>query len=164
MGLAGPNHHLVLCCFAGFLARVHELYAVWRPLCPTRLCSSAIIGASRPSTSDFSHRSKSPARLTEKARCLPSRDRLGPTEVLPVAVIAWPLSARRPRVASNGKSQLRVCCDFAVNANRRPSLETAKSKSGPDPVVSRSIAVARNVPGSMASFQILTASLLPHSK
>src|SRR5882724_1042093 len=129
---------------------------------PVRLYSSAIIGTSRPSTSDFSHRPQAPARITEKATCPPSRDRFGNKAVLPAVVIGWPASVMRPVVASNGKSQFRICCDFAVKANRRPSLETAKLPSGPGPVVSRSSAVARNVSGSTIIFQMLIAPLYPH--
>src|SRR6266704_3050517 len=44
MGLTGPNHHLVRRCFAGFLARVHELRTVGRPLCS---CAIIFVGDNR---------------------------------------------------------------------------------------------------------------------
>src|SRR5690242_4570437 len=95
----------------------------------------------------------------KKATLLPSRDRLGLGDLIPGEVICLPLPPVRPLVASNGKSQLRICSDFDVNANRLPSGETPISVSGPGPVVKRSIAVARSVSGSMVIFQMFLAPL-----
>ena len=158
MGLAGPNHHLVRRCFAGFLARVYELHAVWRPLWPdaTMFVSdnrnfASIQERFLPQLIDPTAASRKKQGACRRATGLVPRRSSRPP------LSADPCQLMRPRLASNGKSQLRVCCDFAVKASRRPSLETAKSTSGPDPVVSRSTAVARNVSGSMAIFQMLIA-------
>ncbi len=122
--------------------------------------SSVMMGASRPSTSDFLPQLHSSGALPPKKATLSAVSRQASSQdFIPGDVIGLPLPPERPLVASNGKSQLRICSDFAVKANRLPSGETAISVSGPGPVVKRSIAMARRVYGSMLIFQMFLAPL-----
>src|SRR5438477_4857717 len=106
-----------------------------------------------------------PPRSPEKARFLPSRDKLGSQTSVPGDVTAWPDPETRPRVASNGNTHARIRLDSPVKASFFPSAEEREnSVSNPGPVVKRSIAPALNVWGSTLIRQIFLAARDVRSK
>src|SRR6516225_4167688 len=110
-------------------------------------------GDSRPSVSDFSHRSLLPARMPVKASFVPSGESSCSIATIVGEVTGLPALRSRPVVALNGSNQTRTYSVLAVNAARLPPGEIATSPSEPGPVVNRSEAVICNVRGSTISFQ-----------
>src|SRR6185369_15981214 len=116
--------------------------------------SAPVNKVSRPSASDLAHSSSLSARRLRNTNILPSGDKPGCNASIPATVSGCDVPVVFPAIGSNGTVQRRLLSLRILNANFRPSEDTAMSVSLPAPVVMRSSpSIQRSVDGTTFTFQ-----------